>query len=473
MKSEDDSPETLSRLRRRITGNAVWTVVGRVIGIAVSLIINIQMGRKMSPAEYGVWGVLFSIVVTATSVGKFSLPELLTKLIAEGIAHNRFVQMRSVIHRFWLISLISGFLTSLAATGIAFLLIDIHATSSPRTQLAILVGAITFVSVGCSFMGGYFRGIHYASLFALSVPIPSGLIVGPLLIGAINYQLQQNHQLTLQFVLIAWGVAVAFSWLVLESLRLIVPPGKTEVDSMPEQWDESQMATRTILQLGFPLMLSEIFYLILMQADLWLATLFASDVEIGFLTAAKRMGNLVDLPVAMGNLAIASTFAELYSAGKLQDLERLARRTAALLAFLGAGACLVCLLFGDWIMELTYEEAYAGTGHYLAITTCARFAFAFGGPASVILLMTGGGRILLIGYGISVLVMLLASAVLGYYFGMMGLMVASGLGIATSVWIFCYQLQARDGIRSYSPWPWHPDGLRWWLGYLARQLGGK
>ncbi len=99
------------RTQKRLLKESVWVIGGRVFGIATAIGANVVLARVVSPADFGSYFVLASILTFASLVAMFGLNTGLVRFVSEGIGIGDLGQVTLALRRgtgLALIALISG-----------------------------------------------------------------------------------------------------------------------------------------------------------------------------------------------------------------------------------------------------------------------------------------------------------------------------------------------------------------------------
>jgi O-antigen/teichoic acid export membrane protein len=456
-------------LKRRLKGNMVWTVFGRISGLGISLVLNIVLARVMQPDEFGMWGLVYSVSMVGMTFGNFSLNTLMTKYVAELLPYDCDSELQSLVLRICRISRVTALVAGLASAAVIKFAFSSSIVGNSNL-CALLTGVVTFLCVVCSVRAGYFNGIHRSFVTSVLVPITSGLVVGPImLLLVLSHAAYSASSVTIFHILAYWMLSLIALYIACEvCFHFVKPTTSLRPDDALPLPAENQRSVLAIVTSAIPFVTAQVLFQLQLQIDLWIGTFFVSSRDLGELTAAKRIASLIDLPVAIGNLALGSTIAEFYSQRRLSDLQALSRRSSTLLCCLLLFPCICTFFAGNRIMEFIFGAAYQSAGMTLFLLMLSRFAYVVGGPCEIIMTLTGGGRSPLTAYVTGTIAILVAAPLLALSHGIEGLAVASGFGIALSVAILCYSIHRRDGIVVYAS-VLHPEyGLRWWLRSILR-----
>ena len=58
-------------------------MIGRMVLFAAGYFVAMLLARRLGPADYGLYGIILSVVLWIEAIGDFGIPEAATKLIPE------------------------------------------------------------------------------------------------------------------------------------------------------------------------------------------------------------------------------------------------------------------------------------------------------------------------------------------------------------------------------------------------------
>ena len=86
-----------STLKRRVLSGGAWAAVGRVGASVLGLLTNFALLHMLTPPEYVVYGLAFTIITVDVVVGSMGLPKTVVQFVAENVALNQTGRVRRAI----------------------------------------------------------------------------------------------------------------------------------------------------------------------------------------------------------------------------------------------------------------------------------------------------------------------------------------------------------------------------------------
>lgn len=124
-------------------------------------------------------------------------------------------------------------------------------------------------------------------------------------------------------------------------------------------------------------------------SDLWVLDWARPNEEVAVYVIAASLLQILSAIPGMANAVLPQEFSLLYAEGRTDEIERLARTSATIVATLSLASLGGLLLFGRPLIRLAYGEAYAGAWGLLLILALGSFWDAASGAAGYALQMTG------------------------------------------------------------------------------------
>ena len=78
-----------------IPGGTLQIVIGRMILFACGYFVTMLLARKLGPADYGLYGIILSVVLWIAGIADLGIPEAATKLIPEDEKRAPFIEHTS------------------------------------------------------------------------------------------------------------------------------------------------------------------------------------------------------------------------------------------------------------------------------------------------------------------------------------------------------------------------------------------
>lgn len=405
-----------SQQNKRFASSAAWVLLARVMAFVSVFGITAITARALSPQDFGLFALLFSLLGLTSLIGTFGLNRALVKMFAEG---NGFLPptqiLKNSIRQVACISIVLGI-------GCGFVLGLLTSWS-----IGIPFGVVVFARALQLMLAESCRGFHekiWSNLFG-------GISGGPfphLIIMLVIAALWFFHLLSLSLLLWVYAAVVLMT---LGSLILKTKSLATSAKSVSRVEVSSDIAPTNVLALAIPLMFTQVFGLALSQADIWLAGALVAPALLGIYAAAQRMLAFLTVPLQISNTAIVSFIPELNAKKENEKLQRmisLAATVSSIPALIVGG---IFIIFAETILTFAFGEFFAQSANILRILTIGQLVCVLTGPSEVVLMMTGHQRITWRVNLLAVVGIAAGGSVALIYGGLLGL--ATTLCLATTI----------------------------------------
>lgn len=169
-------------------------------------------------------------------------------------------------------------------------------------------------------------------------------------------------------------------------------------------------------------------------SDLWILDWARPNEEVAVYVIAGSLLQILSAVPGMANAVLPQEISLLYAEGRTDEIERLARTSATIVATLSLACLGGLLLLGRPLIRLAYGEAYAGAWGFLLILAVGSFWDAASGAAGYALQMTGHHvRLLVLSLGGAAMNILLSLALAPRWGGY-------GVAIATALTLIAMNL---------------------------------
>lgn len=410
----------------RLLGGGAWALLGKVAAVGLALLVNALLARLLSATDMGAYFLILGLLGIAVGVVQFGLPQSTVKLLAEARVTQAPDRVAALARR--LLGLAA--LTCLAGTGLAWVGVEVAAVWFPalapyRTEVALWLFALGFGGV----LAEGFRGLNHIRDATLFSGVLTSLLLLCLLAAAwgLGWRLNLDHALQLSVAAAMTSMALALLLTVKRQRGLLRPA------------QPAGMRLTAIVGFCAPMWGNSLLALLLAQADVIMLGLMGDHGEIALYGASARLVALLSTSLIIVNSVISPMIAELHVQGRVAELERLLRGTAALAAAPSVAALLVLVLAGGPVLGLVYGSFYAEGAPVLAVLCIGQLVNVWSGSCNITLLMTGHHRLVFrINLACSVLT-LAALVVLTRQFGAMGAATATSAGLClgnvVNVWV--------------------------------------
>jgi O-antigen/teichoic acid export membrane protein len=419
MKTSSSNPNRGNTPSRQAARGTLQLVFGRISFLAFGYLVTILLARGLGPGEYGVYGIIISVLVWIEQIGRFGVPEAVTKLIPEDDERAPLVEHTAqtfLLLVFLLLFVLSWF----AAPALARLFQLPHETSLFRLAIIDIP----------------FSGLYFAY---------QGILTGQRKFGAISTGLAVYGFTKLVAILIALllGLSV-FSALIVNILGTVGAFLCLAIYVPFKAFCLSFVHLKLILQLAFPAGLFLLASQVLSNLDLWSLKIIGSANEeiIGNYVAALNIARVPAWAFAAVNGVILPSISMALAQKNMAMTQRYVFGAGRFLFVTLLPLCVVLAFTAKDLMILLYTSRYAIGASFLVLQV---FAFALFGVTQVFceMLIARGNPYLSAGAALfHVPVALMLNVILIPHFGAMGASTAlllTALFVATVTGILVLQ----------------------------------
>jgi stage V sporulation protein B len=350
MKRSLSNNQTADAHSRRVARGTLLLMNGRMLLFTSGYLVTILLARGLGPIEYGIYGVILSVLLWIEHIGDFGIPEAAAKLIPEDDDRAPTIQntTQTLLVTVFLLLFICSWL---AAPAFARLFGIPEGSSLFRVAILDIP----------------FTGIYFAY---------QGILTGHRNFRAISTGLVVYGLTKLAGVSVALLLGLSIFWaLIVNVLGTIGALLFLAISISPKIFRPSFVHSRIILCLAFPIALLVLASQILWNLDLWSLKVFGSvkPETIGAYVAAL---NLARVP-AMAFCAVNGVVLPSLSMALAQQDSAITRRYVH-----GAGrflwvtllpSCMLVALTAEDLMALIFSTRYSVGASFLILQV---FAFA-------------------------------------------------------------------------------------------------
>ena len=374
----------MATLWRRLLSGGMWAFAGRVVAAFTVLATNALLARLLPPQDLGAYFLAFSVVSLGALLGSLGLNQTVVRFVAESMGLGRFRQTR------WVVGITCG-LGLLGALGVGLAYLLLGRTVGNALFDAPVLGAATGLVAGWMailtlqlLLAETFRGfndIRLATLFG-------GIVAGNLLLVCLVALWLSRGEASLADVVLLTAASGLVSILLGGWLL------HRKVASLPRKGEDAggRTGTSKILRVAGPLLVTNLTYFAVLQADLWIMGAFRTQDEVAIYGSAARMVVMVALSLDVVDSVVAPLIAEMYAQDRKQELERALRGTATLAGIPALAGLAGFMLLGEQILGLVFGDYYRAGWGVLVILSLGYIAFVWTGSCALALIMTGHQR---------------------------------------------------------------------------------
>lgn len=405
-------------IRKRLLTGGAWAFAGRILTAVSVLAVNALLARLLSPAEMGDYFLTFSLVGFAAIVAQSGLATTIVRLVAESLAlgdHGRARQSIKWVFRIISVSVLVVVLIMVFGGG-AFVSGQIF--QSPMMGSVVHISALWVVmQVFQTINAETFRGFHDIRLASVFGGLSTGLFTALIFFVLWIFRGHSNLREVVILSTVAGMSTVLLSGVLLGKRFNTLPVGGREI-SLEE-----------VLTIAWPLWVTSLTLFVLTQADLWVLGLFRDQDEVAIYGVAVRLVALIAMPLTIVNAVMQPVISDMYSRGKLIQLEKIMRASGTLVAIPAFTVLGLFVVFGDTILGYFFGEFYRGAGLVLLILSTGQLINVWAGSCGLALMLTGNQMLMMKISIVTGLLTILSSLLLVERYGSTGVAGAAALGI--------------------------------------------
>lgn len=402
--SEDSLPETAAAVTprmpaRRLRAGAAWVVVGRFLGIAVTMLVNVVLARCLTPGEFGEFLVISSVLGSASLLAMLGMNSAVVRFVSASVGLGDLARARQSLRLVSLATLVSiacvGGLLAIVLTFLDTKRIGLFAFPGLVPMIVaslMLLALLQFVAEACrslqelklaSLLSGGQTGGLLSNLLFLTLIAAAMVVARPGLRTAI----------ALNLAAMAVTLPVAIVGLIRVARERLAADRDTADPNTAER--KSALSTKRalglahLLSFALPMLAIQLLTSATAQGDLWIAGVSCSLNEVALYGAARRLMLLIAMPLQVINFTVIASIAELHSQDRLEDLQRLLRSAATVAASLSIVAGLGLILFGGPTLSLLFGPYFRQAAPLLSILVVGQMFLACSGSSDCALSMTG------------------------------------------------------------------------------------
>lgn len=368
-----------SSLARRLVEATVGSAGVRVIGMALTFLVGVQLARFLGPAGYGVYGTVMAMAALLAVPAQLGLPQLLTREISAYTATGDVQRAKGAL--VWFTAVVCAASATVAAIGWLGLMLWPGGTDSAfsRAFLWGLAGipVTALINLGISTLRG-FQNVIGAQVYDCLVR--PGLFAAFLMAAAALLSgIDVGSALALQTLAGLIALAACAGHVYRRLPRDVVEAAPIRLG---REWIRS----------AAPMTGTEILRVFDAHYAVLLLGLLASIGDVGVFRVALAAAGFVGLPSTIINLVVMPYVANLHAAGDRVRLQKVASGAALAMTTITAAVTLVLFMVGEPLLALVFGKSFAPAWLPLFLMGVAYTLNAFFGSAATMLNMCGHER---------------------------------------------------------------------------------
>lgn len=412
-----------------------WSTAGRFVALPAGAAANVLIARTLQPGDVGAYFVIVNLVAIVALISMLGLNQGVVRGVSEAMTRGRPAAAGGIVRT-------SLKLTAAAsiALGIAYLLAG-HAMSRHLFGSTSIAGATAWIAlfipltafrllVPEAFRG--FNDIKWATILG-DAATNATLALALALIVVGGWHTSLTEVLVISIALAGALVALSMGRLGSKLRPLGVDPG----------------GARTLLSISLPLLATNLSWNLMVQIDTIVLGAFRSGADVAYYVAGSRLAALLLVPLLIGMSFLAPLITELWTQGRLHDLERLLRVTAAATGLASGIGFVALALLGPWALTFLFGDYYRRGGTVLLVLAASSFLTSMGGYCGLALMMAGEQMTAMVITMFVAVVTIAGTVVAADTTGALGVAIAMACGVTLQNVLTFAAVRARLGIWAY------------------------
>lgn len=408
-----------------------------MVTVFAGLVVNALLARLLTPEAMGAYFLTFSVVMVSAMLAQLGLNQTVVRLVAESLGVGKPGRARAVVRKAFLYGTVGALVVAvLLSIGVGRWLALKAFDSSLMAAVIGLAALWVVVMTLQGLLAESFRGFHDIRLATIFGGLVTSVLSAALFAGL--WIIQGHSQLGQVLVLC-----------ILAGSTSAVIAGVVLWNSVKDLKGQSELKNGEILTIAWPILVSQLTFFILTQADIWIVGIFRTKEEVAIYGAAVRLVALVAMPLVIVNAVVPPMIAEMYAQGKRRELEQALRTTATLAGIPAFLVLFVFICFGRPLLGTVFGTFYSNGAMVLSILSLGQLAKLSMGSCGLLLNMTGHQYPAMIIAACCSFVMIAVALASVSSLGITGVAIASASGLALQGLVTAAAGSRLTGIKSY------------------------
>ena len=394
----------------------IWVMGLRVAALILALALNVVLARALGPASYGQFAYGMSVANVIGVLGLFGLDRLLVRNLATYAAQADWAHLRGFARWAGLITVI--LLTVVITIALIFWL-AMTPSLSPLWQTSLIaVIAVTPTLVIVRLAQSMLQGLQYpvaSQILDIAWQVMAIALIGSAPYWATSTQLNAEMAVWMRGVAQVCAVFIAGMFIYRILTRSITP-------AVP------RYLSRIWLRSALHLVAAGVLTMLYSQLDILMLGWLTDATQVSIYATASKGALLVGLVLPSANLVLAPRFTGLLVNGELVRLQHLVTRSARLILLATTPLCLGMIFAGHWFLSV-FGPSFVQGHLTLIILSIGQWLSVAMGSVSLLLMLSGYERDVVMGLAASVLASIAGNLVLIPIWGIEGAAVATTASI--------------------------------------------
>lgn len=377
----------MDNIKKKLLSGSIWVFIGRIIGTISGLIVNVLLTRLLEPDDVGIYYLILSLVAAFVVVAKLGLSKTVVRLIAESMASNKVNQVTKIVKIAIVFSAICSItIACFFSIGVSQWIAENAFKSTKMADAVIYSAPLVVLITFQSLLSDVFRGFHNMLL---------ATFFGGTLTSVFSAILFFLHWMTkgygeLKIIITITIISCAISTFIAAFILLKKYKSLYDISCGP-----SDIKGKDILAVAIPIWITNIMFHVSANASFWILGIYQSQDAVALYGASIRLVTFVTLPLLIVNAVIPPIVAEMYTLGKVCELERIIRKITTIVSIPALTVMMMFLFLGGSIMEFIYGEFYRSGALVLGFLGIGQAVNVISGSCGIALMNTGHQKILM------------------------------------------------------------------------------
>ena len=401
-----------------ILRGSIWAMAGQAISALLSMLVSILVARLYGAEVMGTLAVINSVLTLVTTFTVLGMDTSILRLLQEHLVKYSATSALNIYRKIRIMvtwpSLGAGLLLFLGSQILAERVFGKPHLAYYLALVAPFVVISTLKIINTQALRGLLQIRSYSLM--LFLPALANLLI--LLLLKVTFSTPDDPIYSVFASLFLSGLV---GWLLL----------RKSFTNKTRAADQVQPATcKAILDISLPMLVTSYLFFFISQSGTMILGIFHPEEQIGYYDVAMKLSAQVTFILTAINAMVAPRFAELYHAGKMEELLHVARKSAKLIFWTTAPLLLVLMVFGEPLLGFVFGRKFINAYPSLLLLSLGQLVNASAGATGFFIYMTGDEKVLrncaIITAGMNI--------VLGFClipkFGIVGAALATALGVA-------------------------------------------
>lgn len=354
MKASSLAVGEVSRPNRHTARGTLQLIIGRIASFALVYVAAVILARGLGPVEYGVYGIIISVLVWGKQIGRFGLPDAVIKLAPENEERRPLVENTT---------------QTLVMIVFALLFILFWLSADTIVRIFRIPEATGLFRLGIIDIP--LSGIYFAH---------QGILTGRRKFGAVSGGLAAYGIAKLGAVLVALLLGLSIFWALIANLvgtlgGLLFLAFQVS----PKTFRPSFVHIRPILHLALPIGLFLLALQSLFNLDLWSLQYIGhgNEAVIGYYVAALNIAKLPNLAFSVVHGVVLPSLSMALAHRDRALVHRYIQGAGRFLWVTLVPSCVLLAIDADALMVLIYSSPYAAGASFLMLQASGHALLGF------------------------------------------------------------------------------------------------